>query len=125
MANLINPGYVSVGVRTGSAGPLRQNQQHDGHIAEILIYDHPLDDLERAAIARYVGSKYGGAPGEIFRRGDANADGAVNLTDGIAVFNFLFLGGDAPPDPGPFDCGLEPAGSPISFGCDSYPPKCK
>jgi hypothetical protein len=129
-----------------------------GHIAEILIYDDPLDETERAAIDAYVSAKYGGAPGGGFRRGDANADGAVNLTDGIAVFNFLFLGGDtptcleaadtndaddainltdgiyvlnflflggdAPPEPGPFDCGPEPAESPISFGCDRYPAKC-
>ncbi len=37
----------------------------------------------------------GGGTGD-FRRGDANSDGAVNLADGVAVFNFLFLGGDEP-----------------------------
>ena len=94
----------------------------------------------------------GGAP--VFRRGDANADGATNLADAVATFNFLFTGGDtptcldaadtndaddalnltdgvyllnflflgggAPPLPGPFDCGPEPAGSTITFGCDRY-----
>lgn len=32
-----------------------------------------------------------------FVRGDANADGGLNITDGIFVLNFLFLGGDMPP----------------------------
>ena len=36
----------------------------------------------------------GGAP--FFHRGDANADGALNITDGIFVLNYLFLGGDEP-----------------------------
>ena len=35
-------------------------------------------------------------PLEIFRRGDTNADGATNLADAVATFNFLFLGGDEP-----------------------------
>jgi hypothetical protein len=35
-------------------------------------------------------------PGENFVRGDANADGAVNLTDGVVPLLFLFSGG-APP----------------------------
>ena len=97
----------------------------------------------------------GGGGGGQFRRGDANSDAAVNLADAVAIFNFLFLGGDEPtcldasdtndaddalnltdgvyllnflflggdpiPDPGPFDCGPEPAGSPITFGCESSP----
>ena len=49
-----------------------------------------------------------------------DADDALNLTDGVYLLNFLFLGGDAPPAPGPFDCGPEGDGSPISFGCDEY-----
>lgn len=32
-----------------------------------------------------------------FRRGDSNADGEVNISDGIHVLDFLFLGGKAPP----------------------------
>lgn len=38
-----------------------------------------------------------GAPGTDFMRGDSNADGAVQLTDAVYTFNFLFLGGPAPP----------------------------
>jgi hypothetical protein len=37
------------------------------------------------------------APPIIFKRGDANADGPINITDGIYVLNFLFLGGPEPP----------------------------
>jgi hypothetical protein len=29
-----------------------------------------------------------------FRRGDANASGALELTDAVVVFNYLFLDGD-------------------------------
>lgn len=32
-----------------------------------------------------------------FRRGDGDANGVVNITDGIYVLNFLFLGGPPPP----------------------------
>ena len=32
----------------------------------------------------------------IFHRGDPNDDGTINITDGIYVLNFLFLGGPAP-----------------------------
>ncbi len=49
-----------------------------------------------------------------------DADDALNLTDGVYLLNFLFLGGDAPPDPGPFECGPEGDGSPVSFGCETY-----
>ncbi|MGQ9590347.1 MAG: dockerin type I repeat-containing protein [Planctomycetota bacterium] len=38
-----------------------------------------------------------GPSGTPFVRGDANADGGINITDGIYVLNFLFLGGPEPP----------------------------
>jgi hypothetical protein len=34
--------------------------------------------------------------GVLFRRGDATGEGTVDISDGINVFNFLFLGGTAP-----------------------------
>ena len=157
--------FMSMGGRSYGLEPDIQTRccSYKGEIGEILIYDHPLDGAEIAAIEAYASSKYACDPdcptkGEIFRRGDANPDGAVNLTDGIAIFNFLFLGGetptcleaadtndtddainltdgiyvlnflflggDAPPEPGPFACGLEPAESEFTFGCDSYPAEC-
>jgi cellulose/xylan binding protein with CBM9 domain len=38
----------------------------------------------------------GPPPGPRFVRGDANADGSINITDGVFVLNFLFLGGPEP-----------------------------
>ena len=39
----------------------------------------------------------GNGGGDQFLRGDANGSGEINLTDGIAVLNFLFLGGEDSP----------------------------
>ena len=50
----------------------------------------------------YVGPPYdwetvgGGGNPEVFRRGDSDRNGIVELTDGIRVLNFLFTGGPAP-----------------------------
>lgn len=38
-------------------------------------------------------------PDPVFRRGDANSDGSVDLSDGVAVLSFLFLGEVAPSCP--------------------------
>lgn len=38
-----------------------------------------------------------GGDGPLFVRGDADADGRRNITDGVAVFSFLFTGGATPP----------------------------
>jgi hypothetical protein len=38
-----------------------------------------------------------GSTEPVFHRGDSNADGQFNITDGIYVLNFLFLGGPTPP----------------------------
>jgi hypothetical protein len=39
----------------------------------------------------------GGGGGTGFRRGDSNASGDLNITDGVFVLNYLFLGGPEPP----------------------------
>jgi hypothetical protein len=39
----------------------------------------------------------GPPPGPKFIRGNSNADAGINITDGIYILNFLFLGGTAPP----------------------------
>jgi hypothetical protein len=41
--------------------------------------------------------RFGEPPGTPFKRGDANADGGVNIADASFVLNFLFLGGREPP----------------------------
>ena len=55
---------------------------------------------------------------------DANADGVLNLTDAVFLFDFLFRGGSAPPQPGapPAPCGVDPdpLGGPASLGCEVY-----
>ena len=63
-----------------------------------------IDDLgggnppENASIKGIAIVKGGAPPVPKFRRGDANADSGVpNITDGIFILNFLFLGGPAPP----------------------------
>ena len=38
----------------------------------------------------------GVVPKPSFRRGDSNDDGSVNITDGIYILNYLFLGGPTP-----------------------------
>ena len=37
-----------------------------------------------------------GPSGPMFRRGDANSDESVDITDGINILNYLFLGGETP-----------------------------
>jgi uncharacterized delta-60 repeat protein len=45
----------------------------------------------------FVVAKYNGAAATPFRRGDANADGNLDLSDGVTVLAHLFLGGARPP----------------------------
>jgi hypothetical protein len=55
---------------------------------------------------------------------DPNDDGNTNITDGIYILNYLFLGGPSPLSPGPpgkgAPCGPDRAGSPKDLGCLSY-----
>jgi len=52
-----SPTYVGLGqYLAGKAEP--RGSAHSGHFAEILIYDHPLSDVERRIIAAYVAKKY-------------------------------------------------------------------
>jgi hypothetical protein len=52
--------------------------------------DHEIDNVEVR-----VHAKGGGGP--TFIRGNANADASINITDGIYILNYLFLGGPRPP----------------------------
>ncbi len=60
------------------------------------IYDTALSQEEIEAVV----SEEPTAPQ--FIRGDANADGAVNIADAVFVLTYLFANGDAPPC---FDAG--------------------
>lgn len=50
-----------------------------------------------AALAALVTAPASGQDCETFRRGDGNADGAVDIADPVATLNFLFSGGTAAP----------------------------
>jgi hypothetical protein len=94
---LPSPGHVSVGqCRLGECnGP-----PHEGHIAEVLIYDHPLSGSERSRCEAYIVSKYASTSvGASFRRGDADASGVLNLTDTIFTLTALFQSGPQPTCP--------------------------
>ena len=39
---------------------------------------------------------------------DSDDNGQLNITDGVRILNYLFLGGPAPPAPGPDSCGPDP-----------------
>jgi hypothetical protein len=74
----------------------------DGNLGRIAaVYQANLQDDPKGAVAaeiiQWLMAKAGGGGEPIFNRGDSNADGIVNITDGIFVLNFLFLGGDDPP----------------------------
>jgi len=43
--------------------------------------------------------------------------GVLSLTDAVYTLRYLFLGGDAPPPPGPVACGPDPTED--ALGCDS------
>lgn len=66
--------------------------------ADILIAaglaDSPYPSLSGAAYVIFGGPAVGGPR---FLRGDFNASGRINITDGIAIFRHLFLGEPAAP----------------------------
>jgi len=46
---------------------------------------------------------------------DTNDDGSIDVADAINLLTYIFGGGAPPPDPGPFDCGLDPTDD--NLGC--------
>lgn len=42
---------------------------------------------------------------------DANDDGWLDNSDPIYILDYVFLGGDPPPAPGPLECGIDPTPS--------------
>jgi hypothetical protein len=74
----------------------------DGNRGRVVIsHGTSLQDDPKGAVAAEIISwlmaKATGSGGPVFRRGDSNADGTLNITDGIYVLNYLFLGGPEPP----------------------------
>ena len=50
--------------------------------------------------------------------GDADETALVNVTDAVFILNYLFLGGPAPPAPGPTSCGPDGEKEAPDLGCD-------
>jgi len=72
-----------------TAGGLRSQIHH----FEALPFHVPLDPDQLDSAIPLLGG-----PGRIdFTRGDANADGAIDITDPVYTLGFLFLGGPPPP----------------------------
>ena len=58
--DLPQPRHITLGQYTEGTGAPKARAFHVGRFAELLIYDHPLTDAERQAVADYVASKYNG-----------------------------------------------------------------
>jgi len=65
-----------------------------GYMDDFAIWRRALTQEEVEELME-DGIRYGEGP-MIFRRGDTNADGSVNIADAIATLSFLFAGGPAP-----------------------------
>ena len=57
--------YVALGQHTAGTGSATGSGRHLGHFAEILVYDHPLDETERDQLTRFVRQKYQSATDRI------------------------------------------------------------
>jgi hypothetical protein len=67
-------------------------RQHVGGIAEILVYS-AVDEDQRAGVEEYLRTKYFAEEARaVFRRGDWDGSGAVDITDSLNRLGFLFLG---------------------------------
>jgi len=66
----------------------------------VYVYDPPFGTggfpTQRASSSNYWVDVVFRMTGEAFFRGDANADGEVNIADAVSIFGFLFQGGGRP-----------------------------
>ncbi len=93
----------------------RTQERFQGLMDDIALFDHVLTEDEVLDIFDGSFDAYFPSVGTQFVRGDADADGSFNITDGVFLLNALFTGGAAPAAPFP-DCGV---GEEV-FGCDSF-----
>ncbi|MEM7231286.1 MAG: LamG-like jellyroll fold domain-containing protein [Planctomycetota bacterium] len=92
-ATILDTSHVGAVVRAARTPP--PCCQYTGAIDDVRIYNYVLSEDEVRAIVD--GDEPPPPPvGTPFKRGDADASGSVNITDGIFVLNFLFLGGPGP-----------------------------
>ncbi|MEM7263244.1 MAG: discoidin domain-containing protein, partial [Planctomycetota bacterium] len=73
---------------SGTEGQGNQDEATVLSLGEVLVYECEGDDCDDDPPPP--------PPGDNFLRGDPDASGAINITDGIFLLNFLFLGGPAP-----------------------------
>ena len=50
---------------------------------------------------------------------DTDDSGTLEITDAVAILEFLFSGSAVPPPPGPLECGSDP--SPDDLSCSRFP----
>ncbi|MCZ6793127.1 MAG: LamG domain-containing protein, partial [Planctomycetota bacterium] len=71
-----------------------------GDIADVRFFNFALGEDEVFELAGQLEAQESdcdvGPPETRFVRGDADSNGSINLTDGIVILNFLFLGSTAP-----------------------------
>ena len=60
---LPKPQHITLGMYTAGSGDPKE-AGHEGSIAEVLIFDHPLDDSERQQLDRYLNGRYRDGPAE-------------------------------------------------------------
>lgn len=63
---------------------------HQPDVAFAFVYESPPDKGWWGVDGIIVGSV------SVFKRGDANSDSGVDISDGVFTFNYLFTGGDRP-----------------------------
>ncbi|MCX9078748.1 MAG: hypothetical protein OIN84_12320, partial [Candidatus Methanoperedens sp.] len=99
VANAVTDVVSSAAV--ASLNPLRAGS----HTLMVKVFDGTLgngfrlrfqDGAGNPLVVGAIRHEPGGAVGPEFHRGDGNDDGAVNITDGIYILNYLFLGGATP-----------------------------
>ena len=61
--DLRRPRSIGLGAWTEGADDAAptEGKSHVGHVGQVLVYDHPLDERERSALAAWVAAVYGGS----------------------------------------------------------------
>ena len=81
-------------IASAQVGAWQNTRFLGGLMDEFAIYDSALSE-ERIVAHFEAADRISSGPR--FKRGDADADGGINLTDGVLVLNFLFAGGERVP----------------------------
>jgi hypothetical protein len=82
---IVSPAAASTAVNFTAAGSFRY---------QLLVNDAQASNNTDVETADITVLPEGGAV--LFRRGDVDGSGALQITDGVQLFNYLFLGGNAP-----------------------------